>query len=383
MTDDVGTPSRPLALLLTGGGARAAYQVGVLRYLAKLDPQLQIPIVTGVSAGGINAACLAASVDRFDECVENLCDLWLSLDPGSVFRVDSLSLGRGVLSWLLRLSSGGSELAPQTRGLVDTSPLRDFLEKALNSEQGVLGGISRNLESGRLKAVGLTTVEYATGRTVLWTQGAEVQGWQRPQRRSVETRFTVDHVMASAALPLLFPAIRLEHCWHGDGGVRLTSPLSPAIHMGARRILAISTRYRRTAEEAADPALEGYPPPAQIAGVLMNAIFLDLLDQDAVHLERTNRLLRHANDAGREDLAHVDLLVLRPSVDLGRLASDFEARLPRGFRFLTRGLGTRETKSSDLLSMLMFQRDYVERLIEIGEADAEAQREEISSLLAV
>ena len=210
-----------------------------------------------------------------------------------------------------------------------------------------------------------------------------VQDWQRPQRRSVETRLTVDHVMASAALPLLFPAIRLEHCWHGDGGVRLTSPLSPAIHMGARRILAISTRHRRTAGEAADPALEGYPPPAQIAGVLMNAIFLDLLDQDAIHLERTNRLLRHANDAGREDLAHVDLLVLRPSVDLGRLASDFEARLPRGFRFLTRGLGTRETKSSDLLSMLMFQRDYVERLIEIGEADAEAQREEISSLLAV
>ena len=371
---------KTLALLLTGGGARGAYQVGVLRALAQLRPDLEIPILTGVSAGGINVASLASSSGPFPSRVDQLSDLWLSLSPDRVFRVDAPSLFWGVCRWALRLGGGGSALSPRTRGLIDTSPLRRLLDEALETENGHLVGIGRNLEQGRLKAVGVSTVDYSTGRTIIWTEGLGIETWDRPHRRSVETRLRVEHVMASAALPLLFPAVHLDGSWYGDGGVRLISPLSPAIHLGARRIIAVSTRYRRSAQEARSMSVIGYPPPAQVAGVLLNAIFLDLLDQDALHLERTNELLARARSP-IDGLHHVDLLTLRPSRDLGRLASDYESQLPGAFRFLMRGLGTRETKDSDLLSMLMFQGDYIKCLIETGEADGLAQRDDILRLL--
>jgi NTE family protein len=186
--------------------------------------------------------------------------------------------------------------------------------------------------------------------------------------------------MASAALPLLFPAVRVHDSWHGDGGVRLAFPLAPAIHLGARRIVAISTRHlphggRRNSDT------EHYPPPAQVAGVLFNAVFLDHLDADAMRLDRINRLLPSAPPEVRGDLRPVEILILRPSEDLGRLAGRFESQLPKTFRFLTRGLGTRETKSPDLLSLLMFQPDYAEALIACGERDAEAQSEALAKLL--
>jgi NTE family protein len=373
----------PLGLLLTGGGARAAYQVGVLRGVAALHPDLSIPILTGVSAGGINIACLAASASGFCGGVAALDRLWCELSPDRVFKVDAVSLLRGVARWVARLGSGGAQMVPKTRGLMDTSPLWSLLRRALDATPGdEIPGIEENLDAGRLQAAGLATIDWSTGRTIFWVQGRGAETWLRPQRRSVETRLRIDHVMASAALPLLFPAVKLVNSWHGDGGVRLTTPLAPAIHLGATRILAVSTRYQRTAEEAALPEVEGYPPPAQIGGVLLNAIFLDQLDHDAYQLERLNRLLARIDHPHPEGLRHLDLLVLRPSVDLGRLASQYEARLPKGFRFLTRGLGTRETKSADLLSLLLFQDDYVCRLIEIGEEDAHRQRDQIARLVS-
>jgi len=365
----------PLALLLTGGGARGAYQVGVLRGVAALRPDLEIPILTGVSAGGINVACLAASDSGFRGAIETLDELWCGLSPDRVFRADPVSLFRNVVRWVARLGSGGAGLVPKTRGLMDTSPLWALLRRALDAGPGdEIPGIERNLEAGRLAAAGLATVDWTTGRTFFWVQGPGAESWRRPQRRGVQTRLRVDHVMASAALPILFPAVKLVNSWHGDGGVRLTTPLAPALHLGATRILAVSTRYPRSAEEAAIPEITGYPPPAQIGGVLLNAIFLDQLDHDAYQLERINRLIAGLDEERREGLRHIELLVLRPSVDLGRLASQYEARLPKGLRFLTRGLGTRETKSSDLLSLLLFQDDYVRRLIEVGEEDAHRQR---------
>jgi NTE family protein len=188
--------------------------------------------------------------------------------------------------------------------------------------------------------------------------------------------------MASSALPLFFPAVQLEDRWHGDGGVRLTSPLAPAINLGARRIIAVSTRSRRAKTEAHVEGPHSYPSPAQVAGVLLNSVFLDLLDQDALHLRRINRLLEKTGSEASDGLEPIDLLLLRPSQDLGALAGRYEARLPKGFRFLTRGLGSRDDKGSDLISMLMFQRDYIERLIEIGEADGDAQSDELDRILS-
>ena len=284
--------------------------------------------------------------------------------------------------WGLRLVSGGGRGTPSTKGLLDTAPLRQLLEICLRPVDGEIPGIADNVESGRLSAVALTTLNYATGQTITWVQGREIAAWERPNRKGVNTRLTIDHVMASSSLPLMFPAVSLAGSWCGDGGVRMLTPLAPAIHLGADRILAISTRYARSRAEADRPVIRSYPPPAQIAGTLLNAIFLDSVDLDALRLERTNRLLGKLAPQDREGLRPVKLLVLRPSVDLGMLASQYEAKLPGAFRFMTRGLGTSETASPDFLSLLMFRGDYLKKLIEVGEQDAERQVAAIAELMS-
>lgn len=374
-----------LALVLTGGGARAAYQVGFLRYLASKYPTLCPGILTGVSAGGMIAAHLAARPAGFAEAVARLSDVWRNLRMEDVFRVDPRELTVRTARWGLRLVSGGAPGSPAARSLVDTRPLREFAARELGADpDGTIPGIAASLRAGRLCAVTLTASSYTTGQSVTWVQGVDgcgVRSWERPQRKGIETVLRVDHVMASAALPLFFPAIDVEGAWYGDGGIRLTAPLSPAVHLGARRIMAVSTRYARSREEADSPAVAGYPPPAQVVGVLLNAVFLDLLDTDALRLDQINALLDRLPPHARDGLRHIDLLTLRPSQDLGRLANEYESDLPRTFRFLTRGLGSRETRSNDMLSLLMFQPEYIARLIELGEADARGRAAEVAAFV--
>jgi NTE family protein len=370
-----------LGLVMGGGGARAAYQVGFLCYLAREFPDLKVPIVTGVSSGGINAALLASHHGSFAQAVRELVSLWERLTVKEVFRVDAPSLSWIGLRWVFQLLSGGVGGAVRVQGLVDTTPLRNYLSEVLHAVDGELTGIQYNLALGKLKAIALSTSSYTTGQSLTWIQGQDLHDWTRPQRRSQRAVLTIDHVMASSALPLFFPAVEIDDEYFGDGGVRMMAPLSPAIHLGAEKILAISTRYNRTAAEAKLPDVTGYPPPAQVLGVLLNSVFLDLLDQDALRMERLNHLLRRLPPEERDGLRPVQLLVLRPSVDLGRLANEFEPQLPKTFRFLTRGLGTRQTKSPDFLSMVLFQPDYIGRLIEIGEADAKARADEIDAFI--
>ena len=377
--NDGGKPR--IGLVLTGGGARAAYQVGLVRHLAKRLPEFHFDVLTGVSAGAINASFLASHTGSAAEATEELMRTWLDLTPDHVFRDDGWSLGKMVFRWLLNLASGGLRYRPQVRGLVDTSPLGNHLASVLGVEAAngrVLPGIAKNLDRGRLDAVAVTTVEWSTGQTVTWVQGRDIETWERPKRRSERALLTLDHVLASASLPLIFPAVRIGDAWHGDGGVRLTSPLSPALHLGCDRLIAVSTRHEPLAPRTAAAA---YPPPAQFAGVLLNAVFLDQLDQDANRMELVNGLLARMPESERGSLRLVDLVLLRPSEDLGQLAGRFEPRLPKAFRFMTRGLGTRDTKSPDLLSLLMFQPDYIRALIQVGERDAEARHEEIADLL--
>jgi NTE family protein len=366
---------------MSGGGARAAYQVGLLRWLARTHPGLNVPIVTGVSAGAINAAYLAARVEDFRHRVENLAQLWSHLTADQVFRVDSLSLLHNVVRLGLKLVSGGTITAQRSHAAVDTKPLWGLLERELGARGEELPGIEANLAKGSLKAVAITTSSYSTGQSITWVQGSGITQWERAHRRSINAKLGVRHVMASAALPIFFPASEIDGQWFGDGGIRLTAPLSPAVHLGANRILAISTRYARSRAEADQPTVSGYPPPAQIIGTLFNAVFLDLFDADALTMERMNRMTEMLPPDVRATFRSIRLVVLRPSRDLGKLANEYEARLPGAFRFMTRGLGTRETRSNDLLSLLMFQPDYLSRLIELGEADAEARRDEIEALL--
>lgn len=381
--DHATTDLGDLALVMSGGGARAAYQVGVLRHLARHHPQIALPIITGVSAGAVNAAMLAQHHGTVPQAVEELTSLWLELRPERVFGVDPLSLAGKVMRAGLQLASGGAAAAPRMRGLVSTDPLREFLEEALSPVSGELTGIDYNLRRGTLKAAAILTTSYTTGQSIVWVQGRGIQTWQRPQRRSVSCRLTVEHVMASTALPIFFPAVQVGTEWLGDGGIRLAAPLSPALHLGAHKILAVSTRYPSSQREAAQRVVEGYPPPAQVLGVLYNAIFLDLIDQDVLRMERMNRLLEALPEEKRMGMRVVELLVVRPSQDLGRLAREYEPQLPSAFRFLSRGLGTRDARSADLLSMLMFQPDFLRRLIQLGEEDAAKQGENIARFLAM
>ena len=370
-----------LAVVMGGGGARSAYQAGVLRYLSRRFPELEIPIITGVSAGAINATHLAAHHGTFRQATDELFHLWSSLTTENVFRTDAGSLAWHALRWGRQLVSGGGRTPPRVRGFLDTGPLRDYLADRMHAVDGELTGINYNLRTGRLRAVALSTTNYSTGQSVLWVQGQNVTEWERPNRRSRLTTLTVEHVLASAALPIVFPAVRIGGHWFGDGGIRLTAPLSPALHLGAERILAISTRYPRSLSEADAPVVTGYPPPVQVAGVLMNSVFLDLLDDDALRLERINELLAGLPHGQRLGMRRIRLLTMRPSVDLGRLANRYEPQLPRAFRFMTRGLGTRHTKAPDFLSLIMFQPDYTAELIRVGEADAERRETDLAALL--
>src|SRR4051812_21488015 len=283
-----------LGLMLGGGGARGAYQAGVLRGIARRFPDVRFPILAGISAGAVNTIHLAAHEGTLAASADDLISLWLALSPEKVYDVRSAPLIRNAFSWGARLMSGGFKPGREPmRGMVNTDPLRLYLNAVLDrAADGSLPGIQRNIERGALKAVALSATSYTTGQSVTWIEGRDVDMWQRPQRRTEPARLTVEHVMASSALPMLFPAVKVGDEWYGDGGVRLTAPLSPSLHLGASRILTVSTKYQKSRSEADDHATVGYPPPAQVLGVLYNSVFLDLIDEDILRLRKVNELLR-------------------------------------------------------------------------------------------
>jgi NTE family protein len=369
-----------LALSLSGGGARAAYQVGFLCALARHLPEVRFPLITGVSAGAINAAFLAAHGGPPTDAAAALSAIWGRLTVEDIFRVSAPSLARDLVGWGTYLASGGSAAAPEVRGLLDTRPLYATIRRGSASVDGEMIGIARNLAAGRLRAIALSALNYNTGQTVTWVQGEPLAG-ARPggAGKTVPARLTARHVMASSALPIFFPAVRLGDAWYGDGSVRLLSPLAPALHLGARRILAISTRYAGGAA-APQTSAGAYPPPARILSHLLNAVFLDVFEQDVDRLEQVNQLLRRLPPEEHGDLRPVEILVLRPSENLGALAATYEPALPAAFRYLIRSLGTRDTPS-DFLSYLLFQPDFLTHLMAIGERDAEARLPEIRKLV--
>lgn len=362
-------PGATTAVVLSGGGARGAYQVGVLRWISSQYPDLTLPILTGVSAGAINAAYLAGRPEPLPEALDMLADLWSDLSTDDILQADLFSLLGNAVRVALNLVSGGSRFAPRVRGLVDTTPLERTLKAVLSPER-----IADNISSGRLKAVAVSATSYSSGRTVSFVQAAEgIRMWERARRESVAARVAVDHVMASSAIPLFFPARSVDGEWFGDGSLRQGSPLSPAVFLGADRILAVSSRYGSSVEERSDSRADGYPPAAQVLGLMLNSIFLDNLDADAERLGRINEIVARVPE---EKLwlvpeRNVRFLIIRPSADLGRMAARHESALPSALRYLIRGLGTGRMASPDLLSYLMFEGEYLRELIRLGERDAE------------
>lgn len=367
-----------IALVLDGGGARGAYQAGMLKGIADYIPtDFPFRVITGTSAGAINAACIAASTDSFRTAAHNLVQAWLDLDTEQVFKSSVGSLSWSLFRWVWMLTSGGLGLS--VSGLFDTRPLHHYLNRHLD-----VAGIDANIQARRLHALALTTTCYSTGQTVSFVHGVpEISMWQRARRTSVRMRTTIQHVMASAALPLLFPAIQLPGGYFGDGSLRMSSPFAPAIHLGADRLLAISLRYDMGQDEESESQVSGYPPPAQILGMLMHGVFLDALESDAERLKRINRTISRLPPESRhpDQLRPIDLLMFRPSQNLGKLAQGLVQHLPYTIRTVARGLGSSETSSPDFLSYLLFERPYIERLIELGYHDACAQADEIQQFL--
>ncbi|MDX1740118.1 MAG: patatin-like phospholipase family protein, partial [Rhodothermales bacterium] len=368
------TPEQ-FGLLLSGGGARAAYQAGVLQYISDRFSDADFDVMTGVSAGAINTAYMSNTCGPLSESVKQLVKGWSEIRADNVFEPESS------FSFLRSLMFKREEDEDWSgRALLDTTPLRAFLHDQLDVEDGQLACIARKIAEERLRAVAVVTTNYATGQTVTWVQGENIEQWERPDRIGINTTLTVDHIMASAALPLLFPAIRIGDGYYGDGGIRLAAPLAPLVHLGCTRVLVISTRYQRSRAEADEPAVSGYPPTSRIFGVLMNAVFLDALDQDARTMDRINALLDELPPRKRLGMRPIRLLVIRPSVDIGRLAGEFKADLDGVMGVLSGGIGG-NSKSPDWLSMMMFDPAYVNRLIELGYEDARRQHSEIDGFL--
>lgn len=371
------------ALVLSGGGARAAYQVGVLLALRELlaaDKDNPFPILCGASAGAINAAGLAIRADNFSFGVELLHEVWTNLSAGKVFRADPLSIGAAGAQWLSLLAFGWL-MKSSPRSLLDNAPLRELLSQHLKFNR-----LTKVIDSGALHALSITCSGYASGQSVSFFQGQpDLMGWRRQQRSGAKVRLGVEHLMASSALPFVFPAVRLHREWFGDGAMRLLAPISPAIHLGATRILVIGTGNQAETEEARSRE-KAYPSLAQIAGHALSSIFLDGLTSDVESLTRINDLLGHFSAAQRSEanisLQPLTLLHIAPSQRLDHLATRFVGALPVAVRAMMRGIGAMRKSGGALASYLLFEQPYISALIELGRRDTLAQRDEVKGFLS-
>jgi NTE family protein len=370
-------------LVLSGGGARAAYQAGALRALAHIVGHAQatpFPVIAGTSAGAINAATLAVNADDFRRGVARLLRWWRAVTPARVYRSDLAALSAHGVRFLASLVRAARPPAGAA-AMLDNAPLGRTIEQHID-----LARLDRMLKHGVLRALAVNATSYATGQAVTFFEGAlGVAPWQRMRRRGERCRLTTAHLMASTAIPFVFPAARLRDDWYMDGSVRQITPLSPALHLGARRLVVIAVG-QFAGQHAGRPAPPAYPSFAQAAGHALSSIFLDNLGADLERLAQTNRLVDQLDPGARRraalPLAHVDAFVVTPSVDLGELARAYVHRLPAGVRALLRGFGSARGTGANLPSYLLFDRGFCRRLLALGFADAMARRDELAAFLA-
>ena len=368
-------------LILTGGGARAAYQIGVLKAVRELLPMPEenpFSILCGTSAGAINAATLAVYADNFDAAVSNLLEVWENMHVRYIYHADPLSVAKTGARWLaaMTLLSRSSPVS-----LLNNAPLGEMLSGNLD-----FGRIQQNIDDGCLYAVSITCSGYSSGQSVSFYQGGPgVVAWERSQRIGCAMPLRVEHLMASAALPFIFPAVRLNREFFGDGTMRQIAPISPALHLGADRIMVIGTG--RQVNDPARVRAPFYPTLAQIAGHALNSIFLDSLYVDIERVERINRTIgmmsREKLEESGTGLRPVKVLVISPSQPIERIATRFLRDLPWTIRFLLRGIGAMNRNGSNLASYLLFERGFCSALIDMGYRDTMARRTEVLDFLEV
>jgi NTE family protein len=371
------TPSKCTALILPGGGARGAYQVGVLRAISELlaDETNPFPVICGTSAGAINAAVLASHAHEFLTGVERLEQFWRSMHCERIYRTDAWTMLKSGLRFATTLLSGGL-IRTNPRAFLDNTPLREFLQKTLQLE-----GIETALEQDALRGVAITASGYSCASAISYFQAREdIDNWERSRRKGQATRLGVSHLLASAALPILFPAERIGNEYFGDGGMRMVAPLSPAIHLGANRILVIGTRDEKPDLPPQSPT--NYPSAGEIGGYLMDTIFMDTLNADLARLNRINKTLALVPEEKRElaGLINIDSLVIKPSRDLRHVTQTHVHEIPRSIQVLLRTLGG-WGRDWRMASYLLFESPYCSELIDLGYADGMEAEQDIIRFL--
>jgi NTE family protein len=365
------------ALVLSGGGARGAYQVGVLKAIAEWLPEdapCPFEVLVGTSAGALNAAAIGARAHSMREAVESLEEVWSNFRVEQVMQASSLTMLRSGLHWMVSLLSAGW-IAKPPRSLFDTSPLHRLLARVVPLDQ-----IPAQIAAGRLHALAVATTSYTTGQAVAFYDGTDdIEDWHRVRRAGRRRRIDLDVLMASAAIPFIFPASSIDGNHYGDGAMRQLAPLSPAVHLGANRVLVIGTRGNAAATPPTGAITQAPPSPAHLLGFVLDSLFTDGLSID---LERLNQINRLIVAAGHTEHRPIRATVIQPSVDPTVVAMKHERRMPRSIRTLLRTMGAYEARGGLLVSYLLFDKSYTCELMAMGHADAQAQRAEIVPYLA-
>jgi NTE family protein len=360
------------ALVLPGAGARGAYQVGVLKAVASLLPAgapNPFAIIAGTSAGAINAAVLAGRAANFERGVSEMEQVWANFHASQVYRTDGWAMLKSSLRWLAAIVFGGLGVR-NPHSLLDNSPLRELLERNVR-----FAGIARAIDQGQLDAIAVTASGYTTARSVTFFQGRpEFKPWVRVRRIGRPTRLDVEHLMASAAVPFVFPPVRIGGEYYGDGSMRHRAPLSPALHLRADRLLVIGVRDEQPDPEPAVDVAAAEPTLAHLAGYMLDTLFMDGLYTDLERISRTNRIVEQLGPGRLKgtlaELRPIQTLVIVPKEDIRSVAAHYAHELPRPVRLLLRGLGASSKSGLQLVSYLLFESGFTRALIDMGYRDA-------------
>ncbi len=377
--DQVCPDTLPNGLILSGGGARAAYQVGVLMGIAELIAPGEcnpFPVICGTSAGAINAAGLAARSHNFRVAVRGLERTWRALTPAHVYKTNVGAFLKELLHWALPAFVTGT--TPRRSALLNNTPLAELLAEVIPFKQ-----IQTCIDAGHLRALSVTASSYSSNESVAFFQAKEgIQPWQRTRRRGERAAIDVEHLLASSALPVLFQAQKVGHNYYGDGAMRQLSPISPALHLGANRVLVIGVsgqKQRQFQRQDAGP----YPSMAQILGHVLDSVFVDTLESDVERLERINQTIALLSPEQRKkrNLREIEVLKIYPSECIDEIAAEFLHLLPWRLRLFLRGTGGTRRGGASAVSYLLFEQQFITALIELGLSDARRQKEQIRCFL--